>query len=316
MNRIHIYAPATIANLSCGFDVLGTCLEVLSEEMIITKVPEKGIKITSITGADLPLEVEKNVAGVAATSVYNLFDAEFGFEIEIHKKISVGSGLGSSAASAVAAVTGINHFFGNPLSKKELVRHAMIGEAIASGSQHADNVAPALLGNFTLIRGYEPLEIIEIPSPKDLFAVVIHPHIEVKTSEARNILKPTVPLKDAVTQWGNLGGLIAGLYTNDYTLIGNSIQDVIVEPFRKSLIPFFDETVAIAKQSGALGAGISGSGPSIFALAKGEKSAKEIENAITEFYSKTEIPFTIYCSKINSKGVEIKTNQKENYAIL
>ncbi|POR23975.1 homoserine kinase [Flavobacterium columnare] len=313
MEKIHILSPATIANLSCGFDVLGACTNIICEEMIIHKVTTKGIKITHITGAILPLETEKNVAGMAAQSIYNLYkeQVDFGFEIEIHKKVEIGSGIGSSAASAAAAVFGINYFLGNPLSKKELVYHAMIGEAIASGSQHADNVAAAILGNFTLIRSYNPLDIIEIPSPKELYTVILHPHVEVKTSEARAVLKPTVPLKNAIIQWGNLGGLIAGLYTNNYQLIGNSLTDVIIEPYRKELIPYFEETVSIARQTGALGAGISGSGPSIFALAKGEINAQKIAEEMKNYYQKTGISFTVYFSKINNEGVKLKTT-KEN----
>lgn len=307
MTEIHLYCPATVANLSAGFDVLGTCLEVVSDEMIIRKTNKKGIVITEITGAILPLETAKNVAGVAAQSLYDYYSPDFGFEIEIHKKIKVGSGLGSSAASAAGAVYGVNFLLGNPLSKKELVHHAMVGEAIASGSMHADNVAPALLGNFTLIRGYDPLDIIAINSPEELYIVAIHPHIEIKTAEARAVLQPMIPLNDAIKQWGNLGGLIAGLCLNNYEVIGRSIEDVIVEPLRKKLIPHFDQTVAIAKQAGALGAGISGSGPSVFALVKGGTKALEVSRKIRSFYATTGIPFTIHCSKINQEGVKVKS---------
>ncbi len=228
MNEIKIFCPATIANLNCGFDILGLCLETIGDEMIIRKSTEKGIKITKIVGADLPLETQKNVAGVAVLAIIENLDLDFGFEIEIYKNIKAGSGIGSSSASAAGAVFGINELLGKPFSKVELVNFAMKGEVVASGSEHADNVAPCLLGGFTLIRGYDPLDIIQIESPSELYAVVLHPHIEVKTADARAVIQPMIPLKLAITQTGNLGGFIAGLYTNDYELISRSLQDVLI----------------------------------------------------------------------------------------
>ena len=305
MTTIKIFCPATIANLNCGFDVMGLCLETIGDEMIIRKSAEKGIRITKITGANLPLETEKNVAGVAALALLQKVEIDFGFEIEIHKKIKAGSGIGSSSASAAGAVFGINELLGKPFTKHELVDFAMKGEVIASGSEHADNVAPCLLGGFTLVRGYNPLEVIRIDSPSELFAVVLHPHIEIKTSDARAVLHPMVSLKSSITQWGNLGGLIAGLYTNDYGLIGRSLQDVIVEPLRKGLIPNFDEVKNAALKNGALGAGISGAGPSIFALCKGQKIAEKVANAMTQSYQNIAIPFDIHISKINPEGTKV-----------
>ena len=308
MNEIKIFCPATIANLNCGFDVLGLCLEGIGDEMIIRKSTEKGIKITKITGADLPLETEKNVAGVAALAIckeaINRVSFDHGFEIEIHKKIKAGSGIGSSSASAAGAVFGINELLGKPFTKHELVDFAMKGEAVASGCEHADNVAPCLLGGFTLVRGYNPLDVIRIESPIKLYAVVLHPHIEVKTSDSRAVLQPMIPMKDAITQWGNLGGFIAGLYTNDYNLIGRSLNDIIVEPARKHLIPNFDEVKNAALQYGALGSGISGAGPSIFALCEGQDIAEKVAFAMSESYLNTGITFDIHISKINPEGVK------------
>lgn len=304
MNEVKIFCPATIANLNCGFDILGLCLETIGDEMIIRKSVKKGITISKIVGANLPLETEKNVAGVAALALLKEFDLDYGFEIEIYKNIKAGSGIGSSSASAAGAVFGINELLGKPFSRVELVHFAMKGEVIASGSEHADNVAPCLLGGFTLIRGYEPLDIIQIKSPKELYAVVLHPHIEVKTSDARAVIQPMIPLKLAITQTGNLGGCIAGLYTNDYELISRSLQDVLVEPFRKHLIPNFDEVKNVAIQNGALGAGISGAGPSIFALCKGKSSAKKVANAMKNSYISTQISFDIHISKVNAVGTK------------
>lgn len=303
-NEIKIFCPATIANLNCGFDVMGLCLDGIGDEMIIRKVFEKGIRITKITGADLPLETQKNVAGVAGLALLDATESEFGFEIEIHKKIKAGSGIGSSSASAAGAVFGINELLGRPFTKHELVYFAMKGEAVASGSEHADNVAPCLLGGFTLVRGYDPLDVIKIESPEELYAVVLHPHIEVKTSDARAVLKPEVLLKNAITQWGNLGGLIAGLYTKDYELIGRSLNDVIVEPARKHLIPNFDEVKNAALKNGALGSGISGAGPSIFALCKGEAVANSVAQSMKEAYQNTGIAFDIHISKVNDEGTK------------
>lgn len=305
MNEIKIFCPATIANISCGFDVLGMCLETVGDEMIIRKIDVKGIKITKIVGEDLPLETSKNVAGVAALALLDAIDYKFGFEIEIYKNIKPGSGIGSSAASAAGAVFGINELLGKPFTRKELVEFAIKGEAIASGSEHADNVAPAILGGITLVRSSAPLDIIKIESPSELFATVIHPQIELKTSEMRAVLQPMIPLKSAILQWGNLGGLIAGFYTSDYELIGRSLHDEIVEPLRGPFIPKFDVIKKTALENGALGSGISGSGPSIFALSKGIETANRIAKAMFVVYEDMNMPFEIHVSKVNPEGVKI-----------
>ncbi|MEO6173523.1 MAG: homoserine kinase [Flavobacterium circumlabens] len=310
MTEIKLFCPATIANLSCGFDVLGLCLDNAGDEMIVRKVDQKGIRITKITGANLPLETEKNVSGVAALAMLEAYERDFepitvGFEIEIYKHIKAGSGIGSSAASSAGAVFGINELLGKPYSRKELVQFAMQGEKLASGNAHADNVAPALLGGFTLVRSYSPLDIIRIDSPEELFATVVHPQIELKTSDARSVLKQTVSLKSAIMQWGNVGGLIAGLYTKDYDLIGRSLHDEIVEPLRSVLIPGFDLIKQTALENGALGSGISGSGPSIFALSRGKETADKIAKAMSEVYENMNLPYEIHVSKINPDGVRI-----------
>ena len=273
--------------------------------MIIRKSDVKGIKITKIVGEELPLETSKNVAGVAALALLDAIDYKFGFEIEIYKNIKPGSGIGSSAASAAGAVFGINELLGKPFNRKELVEFAMKGEAIASGSEHADNVAPAILGGITLVRSSAPLDIIKIESPSELFATVIHPQIELKTSEMRAVLQPMIPLKSAILQWGNLGGLIAGFYTSDYELIGRSLHDEIVEPLRGPFIPKFDVIKKTALENGALGSGISGSGPSIFALSKGIETANRIAKAMFVIYEDMNMPFEIHVSKVNPEGVKI-----------
>jgi homoserine kinase len=305
MNEIKIFCPATIANLSCGFDVLGLCLDNVGDEMLIRKSSQKGVRITKLVGADLPLETEKNVAGVAALAMLEALQSDAGFDIEIYKNIKAGSGIGSSAASSAGAVFGINELLGRPFAIKDLVPFAMQGEKLACGNAHADNVAPALLGGFTLVRSYSPLDIIKIESPSELYATVVHPQIELKTSDARSVLKQTVSLKSAIMQWGNVGGLIAGLYTKDYNLIGRSLHDEIVEPLRSVLIPGFDLVKQTALENGALGSGISGSGPSIFALSKGEATAKQIAKAMSAVYDKMNLPYEIHVSKVNPDGIRI-----------
>ena len=252
-NEIKVFCPATVANVSCGFDVLGVALDSVGDEMVIRKVPQKGIKITKLTGQDLPKETLNNVAGVAGNAFLLASDYDGGFEIEINKKIKPGSGIGSSAASSAGAVWAMNHLLGNPFSKTELVKFAMEGERLASDVAHADNVAPALFGGFTLVRSYSPLDIISIPAPTELYVTIIHPQIEIKTSDSRKILKTTISMETGIKQWGNVGGLVAGLFKEDYALIGRSLEDHIVEPIRSILIPGFDEVKKVSIEAGALG---------------------------------------------------------------
>ncbi|HLT50493.1 MAG TPA: homoserine kinase [Arenibacter sp.] len=304
MNEIRIFCPATIANISCGFDVLGLALDSVGDEMVVRRKSEKGIKITKLTGQDLPMDTLNNVAGVAGLALLAESDYNGGFEIEIYKKIKAGSGIGSSAASSAGAVWAMNTLLGHPFSNLELSRFAMEGERLASGVAHADNVAPAIFGGFTLVRSYQPLDIIKIPTPPELFATVIHPQIEVKTSDSRRILKTTLSLADGIKQWGNVGGLVAGLFTNDYGLIGRSLVDHIVEPIRSILIPGFDKIKENALEAGALGCGISGSGPSVFALSQGLQNAEKVARAMREVYDKIGVDYDVHVSKINTEGIK------------
>lgn len=307
MNEIKIFSPATIANISCGFDVLGCCLDAIGDEMIIRKSVNKGIKITKIIGIDLPYQTEKNVAGVAALALLNTLDykLDYGFEIEIYKNIKPGSGIGSSAASAAGSVFAINQLLGKPFSKLELVAFAQEGEKLACGSPIADNVAPAIFGGFTLVKSTNPLKIIELPTIDGLYATIIHPQIEIKTADSRAILPNSIPLKDAVKQWANVGSLVHALHTNDYLLFSESLKDYIIEPHRSKLIPDFDLVKKNALKTGALGCGISGSGPSIFTFSKNKQIAEKVKNVISKVYSKNKIPFNVYVSKINSEGIKI-----------
>ena len=302
---VKVFAPATIANVSCGFDIIGLALEEPGDEIILRKSQQMGVCIYKIYGADLSKNPDLNVAGVALQSLMRqLPELKEGLEVEIFKNIQPGSGIGSSAASAAGAVIGANILFGDPFTPIELVRFAMEGERLASGSMHADNVAPAIMGGFTLVRSYRPLDIISLHTPEELWVTVLHPNIEVKTSEAREILKKKVFMSDAIRQWGNVGALVAGLYQEDYSLISRSLEDFIVEPVRSILIPAFQELKIECKVSGALGGGISGSGPSVFMLSKGKEKAQIIASRMNEIYEKLGLDYKIYVSPVNRQGVK------------
>ncbi len=305
MDQIKLFVPGTVANVACGFDVLGFCLDQIGDGMTIRKVKEHGVRITKISGCELPYEVNENVAGVSAMAMYEALKPDCGFEIEIHKGIKPGSGIGSSAASAAGSVFGMNELLGRPFDKTELTKYAMRGEAIASKSEHADNLAPAIFGGFTLVRNLRPLDILSIPVPDDLFATIIYPQILIKTAEARALLPEKVPLKKAIQQWANVGSLVHALHTADFELIRRSLTDVVVEPYREQLIPRYDEIKKRAVDAGALGCSISGSGPSMFALSKGRETAERINNAFKSVYDGTDIKSQHLVSSINKEGIKI-----------
>jgi homoserine kinase len=307
MNEITILSPATVANFVCGYDVLGFALNEPYDEMTLRLRDDSEIKIINKSDYELPLEPEKNVASVAVMSLVERFGRKVGFDIEITKNIKPGSGIGSSSASSAGAVVAANLLLGDIFDKKMLVDFAMDGEKIASGSRHADNVAPCIYGGVTLVRSTNPLDIISLSSPI-LFVTIVHPQIEVKTSDARKILQQRVLLKDAIKQWGNVAGLVAGLLQNDYGLISRSLEDFLIEPTRSILIPAFDEVKRKSIETGSLGGGISGSGPSIFMLSKDEKTARNVEKTMSEIYTRIGLDFHTYVSTINKYGVKIKNN--------
>lgn len=306
-STIKVFASATVANVSCGFDVLGFAVDHPGDEVIITKTANAQVKIGQISGDDgrLSRDPSLNTVGVAVQNFLTHIGSRQGVEIVLNKKMPFESGLGSSAASAVAGVYAINELLDRPLNQKQLLPFAMQAEEIACGSAHADNVAPSLLGGFVLIRSYDPLDVIQLPTPEELYATIIHPRIEVKTKDAREILKKSIQLKDAVVQWGNVAGLVTGLLQSDYDLIGRSMRDVIVEPVRSLLIPGFDQVKQVALDQGALGAGISGSGPSIFSLSRGEEVAKKVGDQMKNTYDRLGIENQVFVSKINVSGPQI-----------
>lgn len=308
MKEVEVKCPATVANLVCGFDILGMALQEPYDLMKLRLIDEPKVYITNKDEYDLPTEAEKNVAGVVLLAIMEKMDNKFGFEVEIEKHIKPGSGLGSSAASAAGAAVAANQLLGNIFSNDELVQFAMFGEKLASGVKHADNITPCIMGGVTLIRSIHPLDIITLNSPS-LFVTVVHPQIEVKTSDARQILRKEVLLKDAIRQWGNIAGLVAGFEKGDTDLIGRSLEDVIIEPVRSILIPGFDEIKTRSKEAGALGGGISGSGPSIFMLSTEETTAKNVEVIMQEVFHRLGIDYKTYVTSIAKNGVEIITGQ-------
>jgi len=306
--EVKVFAPATVANVACGYDVLGFAIDSPGDEIVVRRSTQPNLRITKITGDEgkLPTNPEKNTAGVAALDLLrHLGMLDYGIEMEIHKKMPFGSGLGSSAASAVAGVYAVNRLLGEPLSKKQLLPFAMTGEASADGAYHADNVGPCLLGGMVFIRSNEDLDIAQLPVPQDLWASVVHPDIEILTKVARDILPKEIPLGDVTQQIGNLGGLLCGLIQDDYDLIGRSIHDVIAEPRRQKLIPEFYKAKRAATAAGALGFSISGAGPSVFALSKGEETARKAADAIAEVFTKIPLNNQTYVSPINMTGVHV-----------
>ena len=304
-SAIKIYAPGTVANMVCGFDVLGFALNEPADEMWMQTSHQPGIHILPDPVYNLPTEPEKNVAGAALLALLEAAPRGTGFEVKITKNIKPGSGVGSSAASAAGAVVGANALLGNIFDKEQLVQFAMFGEKVASGVKHADNIAPCIYGGVTLIRSIHPLDIIPLPSPA-LHVSVVHPQIEVRTADARAILKKQLLLKDAIRQWGNIAVLVAGLTLKDYDLIGRSLEDYLIEPVRSILIPGFDEIKQRCKDRGALGGGISGSGPSIFMLSKTAAIAQDVANEMSGVYQRIGVDYHTYVTSINNDGIRVE----------
>ncbi len=304
MERVKAFAPASVANVSCGFDILGFALDSLGDHVILSKNDRKSLRVASISGdgGRLPLEPEKNTCSIAIKAMLDQLGSDQGFDIELEKGLPLGSGMGSSAASAVAALVAANDLLDKPFEKKELLPFAMEAEKAACGTAHADNVAPSLLGGFVLIRGYQPLDVIKLSVPENLTCTLLHPNYQLNTSDSRSVLKDRIPLKDAITQSGNVAGLIAGLFQSDYDLISRSLEDVIAEPYRASLLPGFDDVKKAMLDLGALGLGISGSGPTLFILSEGKEKHEQFVQKAKETYDGLGLSLKAYFSKINTQG--------------
>jgi homoserine kinase len=310
---ISVFAPATVANVGCAFDVLGFALQSPGDTVTITPSDTPGFTITAIEGDNdrLPRDPATNAATVAAQALLTASHEHpqrrlsyEGFAFSIKKGLPIGSGLGSSSASSAAAVVAMNHLLGSPYSREELVRFAMEGERVACGSAHADNVAPAILGGFVLIRSYDPLEVIKLPVPY-VWVTIANPHLELKTSDARRILRRSIPLSQAISQWGNVAALVAGIYTNDPHLMGRALQDHIIEPERAQLIPGYQEAKQSALDAGALGCSISGAGPSLFAFSATEQIATNVADAMSHAFQALSIESTTSVSQINKQGASL-----------
>lgn len=301
---IKVFAPASVGNACVGFDVLGFAVERPGDEIILKTKEEKGVVIKEITGdqGKLSLDPTKNTATIPIQAFLDEQHIDTGVEVILNKKMPFGSGLGSSAASAVAGAYAVNALFDSPCSREEVLKYAMEGEFLASGAHHADNVAPCLYGGLTLIRSNEPFDVINIPVPEELYVTLIYPEVEIKTSEARSILPYEVPVKTAAKQWANLGAFVTGMLTKDFDLISRSMHDYIAEPYRAKLIPEFAELKKKALASGALGFSISGSGPTMFSFCQGREKAEICGQALSDHYSAKSIKHQTFVSQINTQG--------------
>lgn len=307
MKAIKVFAPATVANVSCGYDVLGFAVNAPGDEVVLQLNNSGKVSLDTIEGDEgrLPRDPAQNTVSAVVINYLQQLGISQGVSISLYKQMPFGSGLGSSSASAVAGLVAINELMGAPLSREQLLPFAMEGERLACGNAHADNVAPALLGGLVLVRSYKPLDVVKLPLPQGLSVALLYPHIEIPTKEARRILKQQIPIQDAVTQWGNVAGLVAGFCTGDLALIGRSMQDVVIEPIRAMLIPHFYEMRQIAEEMGALGFSISGSGPSVFALCQGDELARRVVKALAEKLSSYNIGVNTYVSAINTAGPKV-----------
>jgi homoserine kinase len=303
--ELKIFSPATVSNVGPGFDLLGFALEAPGDELIVRRNGTDKLVLINQTDYNLPLDPEKNVAAVSVRSLLIALGSYEGFDLVFTRKIAPGSGVGSSAASCVAAVVGINELLGTPFDMKDLIPYAMEGETMASGSAHADNIAPALLGGITLIRSYDPLDIKHISYPDDLWCTVVHPHLEILTQESRKLVPKTVPLETALKQCGNLAGLVAGLSSGDYPLIKRSVSDVFAEPYRIQQLPDFEGLKSAALEAGSVGTGLSGSGPSVFSLCRGPEMAASVGKVKEAFFAERGIEARVYVSKISEAGCKI-----------
>ncbi len=301
------YAPASVSNVSCGFDIMGFAIEGAGDTVRARLSSSPGVRIASITGSRsaLPADPSANTAGPPVLALLHAYAPGAGVELDIAKGIPVGGGIGSSAASAVAAVVAADALLGTNLPREKLLELAIEGERVASGATHVDNLSPCLWGGFVLVRGYDPIDIVPIRVPESLWCSVISPGIEIKTDHARKILPRTVPLADLITQSGNAAGLIAGLITSDFALIGRSLHDIVAEPAREHLIPGFARMKASAIACGALGCGISGSGPALYALSSSRGDARRIAESMGEACRETGSAYSTIVSRVGAPGARI-----------
>ncbi|MBK8611692.1 MAG: homoserine kinase [Chitinophagaceae bacterium] len=309
MKKVTVHAFAGVGNLVCGFDVIGMALHAPYDVIDMELTEEPGIRIKHTDAFGLPENPGENIIGICLQAMTKAVNKPIGFKVTVQKNIKPGSGLGSSSASCAGAVVAANALLDNRFSKNELVEFALAGEIVASGGKHADNIAPAIFGGITIARPTDPVDIISLPVPSDLFVAIVHPQIEVKTADARKILPTEISMKTGVNQWANVAGLVAGIYTDDKNLIGRSLQDHVAEPYRSKLIPGYDAVIKKSMEAGALGGGISGSGPTMFMLCETEAIAAAVETCMQEVYQELKIDFKTYVTSINPEGVKIVSSE-------
>ena len=306
MKDIKVFCPGSLANISCGFDILGLCLNNIGDEITVTKKKKPGIELELTGNYEVPNNINKNAASVSAIALLNSFKKlDYGFIISVNKKIKPGSGIGSSAASSAGSVYAINELLGRPFSRKELIRFASEGEFACTKSYHADNIAAVLLGGITMVRCNKDLDVIKLNTPLELFVTIIHPQVEIKTSDSRLIVNRKFNISMLTEQSSNLAAFISALYNEDYDLISRSVKDIIAEPYRSELIPEFKNLKKIAIDNGSIGFGISGSGPSMFSLSKGPEKANIIKKALEKHLQSKKIVFKSYLSDVNDQGIKI-----------
>jgi homoserine kinase len=306
MNSIQLKVPATIANLSCGFDILGLCLETPYDIIKINKIQDRTVKIIIEDNefSNIPDNPKLNTGGFPALKIIDDLNLDFGFEIILKKGIPLSGGLGSSAATAVGVVYGINYLLDNIFDENKIISYALEGEKISSNTPHADNIGPCLKGGLILVKDTYPPNLIKL-SISDFYISIIHPKIEINTKHAREILPEKINLSDAVKQWGNISGLTAGFITNDIELIKSSMHDYIIEPLRSKLIVGYDQIKKSAINNGAIGCSISGSGPSIFSLCENNEIANQVLTSMTKILDDLKIDYHSYISKINHNGISV-----------
>jgi len=304
------FAPASVGNVAIGFDILGFAVDSLGDRITVTRRAEPGVSIRAVTGtrADLPRDPQRNTAGRALLAMLASLAPDFGLEMSIEKGIPLGSGLGGSAASAVGAVVAANALLASPCTKLELLKFAMEGERVASGSLHVDNIAPSLFGGLVLTVGIDHPRVKQIPVPPGVRAVIAHPHMFLSTKQARAILRRSVELSDFVWQTANLAGFISGCYTNDLDMIRASLEDVVIEPQRQALIPGFADVRKAAMGAGALGCSISGAGPAVFAWAL-ESSAAAVQAAMQVEFARHGVETDDWIVAIDSPGARIVNSE-------
>ena len=304
---VRAYAPASVANASSGFDVLGFALEEPGDIVIAKPSDVPGIKIIPLTGAfsSLPNDPKFNTAGVAVQALMDAKNLSLGMELEIRKGVPIVGGMGSSASSAVAAVIAVNELFDLQLVPRELLPFVLESERVATGVPHADNAAPSLLGGFTLIHSLDPLDVVSLATPAAFTCALVHPHMHIKTRDAREILPKSVPMGTATRQMGHIAGFVAGLYQEDFDLISRSFVDELAEPYRGQLIPGYERVKAAALEQGALGCGISGSGPSMFALCPDADIAHRAGHAMEQVFLEEGLESDLFISAISQQGARI-----------